>query len=147
MPGSCHNSRLMAAAPSPLRDRRLSAGLTQAELAGRAGVSRQLVAAVEAGHNVPAVDAALRLARALGATVEDVFADAGAPSVHPALGGRLREGTPLRVGRVGDRFVAAELADHGAAGAGWASPDGLLRDGRLRLFSRAAVAGARDRRL
>jgi DNA-binding XRE family transcriptional regulator len=131
----------MASAPTPLRARRSAFGLTQAQLAARAGVSRQLVAAVEAGHNVPAVDAALRLARALGATVEEVFSEAVAPAVRPALGGRLREGTPLRVGRVGDRLVAAELADHGASGAGWASPDGLLSDGRLRLFARAAPAG------
>ena len=60
---------------SPLRERRLECGLTQAELAARAGVSRQLVAAVEAGHNTPAVDAALGLARALATTVEELFAD------------------------------------------------------------------------
>jgi DNA-binding XRE family transcriptional regulator len=107
----------------------------------RAGVSRQLIAAVEAGHNAPAVDAALRLAHALGATVEELFASVDAPSVRPALGGGLRERVPLRVGRVGDQLVAAELADHGASGAGWASPDGVLKDGRLRLFSRAAPAG------
>jgi molybdate-binding protein len=99
------------------------------------------VAAVEAGHNVPAVDAALRLAGALGATVEELFTSADSPSVRPALGGRLRDGTAVRVGRVGDRLVVAELADHGASGAGWASPDGLLRGGRLKLFPRATPAG------
>jgi transcriptional regulator with XRE-family HTH domain len=127
--------------PSPLRNRRRAAGLTQAQLAARAGVSRQLVAAVEAGHNVPAVDAALGLARALGATVEELFASPSPSRVRPALDRRLRDGAPLRVGRVGDRLVAAELADHGTSGAGWASPDGLLEDGQLRLFSRAAPAG------
>ena len=44
---------------------------------------------------------------------------------------------PLRVGRVGDQLVAAELADHGIAGASWAKPDGVLEAGRLRLFSGA----------
>jgi transcriptional regulator with XRE-family HTH domain len=124
-----------------LRERRLAWGLTQAQLAARSGVSRQLVAAVEAGHNVPAVDAALRLARALGATVEDLFTSADTATVRPALGGTLRDGTPIRVGRVGDRLVAAELADHGASGAGWASPDGVLKEGHLQLFARAAPAG------
>ncbi|MBV9534199.1 MAG: helix-turn-helix transcriptional regulator, partial [Solirubrobacterales bacterium] len=72
-----------------LRERRLQCGLSQTELAARAGVSRQLVAAVEAGRNTPAVDAALRLARALATTVEELFC-APAPRVVAALGGRLR---------------------------------------------------------
>jgi DNA-binding XRE family transcriptional regulator/molybdate-binding protein len=125
---------------SPLRERRLECGLTQGELAARAGVSRQLVAAVEAGHNTPAVDAALGLARALATTVEELFADTQ-PEVVAALGGRLPEGVPLRVGRVADQLVAAELADHGIAGASWAKPDGLLQAKKLRLFPGATPAG------
>jgi DNA-binding XRE family transcriptional regulator len=124
-----------------LRERRLQSGLTQAELAARAGVSRQLVAAVEVGHNAPAVDAALALARALGTTVEELFSSRP-PGVVAALGGRLREHVPLRVGEVGDRLVAAELADHGVAGAAWAKPDGILEAGAgLRLFPGATPAG------
>lgn len=125
---------------SPLRIRRLECGLTQAELAARAGVSRQLVAAVEAGQNTPAVDAALGLARALGATVEELFSPVPA-EVVPALGAPLREGSPLRVGRVGDRLVAAELADHGIAGAAWATPDATIDQGKLRLFAGATPRG------
>jgi DNA-binding XRE family transcriptional regulator/molybdate-binding protein len=138
MPGSWQNTLIMAS--TRLREHRLDCRLTQAELAVRAGVSRQLVAAVEAGHNVPAVDAALGLARALGVTVEELFMPAPS-SVRSALGGRLPDHTPLRVGRVGEQLVAAELADHGAAGAAWATPDGILESGRLRLFPRAAPAG------
>jgi DNA-binding XRE family transcriptional regulator len=123
-----------------LRARRIECGLTQAELAARAGVSRQLVAAVEAGQNAPAVDAALGLARALATTVEALFAPAP-DVVVSALGGPLREGAPLKVGRVGDRLVGAELADHGVAGAGWAKPDGTIRDGGLQLFAGASPRG------
>ncbi len=47
----------------------------------------------------------------------------------------------MRVGRVGDQLVAAELPDHGAAGAAWARPDGRLEAGELRLFENAAPAG------
>jgi DNA-binding XRE family transcriptional regulator len=101
---------------SALRDQRLQCGFTQAELAARAGVSRQLVAAVEAGRNTPAVDAALRLTQALGTTVEELFSEP-APDVVVALGDHLRDGAAVRVGRVGDQLVAAELADHGVAGA------------------------------
>jgi DNA-binding XRE family transcriptional regulator len=128
------------ASASRLRERRVECGLTQAALAARAGVSRQLVAAVEAGQNAPAVDAALGLARALATTVEDLFAPAP-DAVTPALGGRLAEGAPLKIGQVGDRLVAAELADHGVAGAGWAKPDGAMRGGRLRLFPGARPRG------
>ena len=126
--------------PSSLRRRRRECGLTQAELAARAGVSRQLVAAVEAGLNAPAVDAALRLAGALATSVEELFS-ATPPAVVPALGGRLRDGAPVRVGRVGDQLVAAELADHGTAGAGWARSDGIASAGTLQLFPGSAPAG------
>lgn len=125
---------------SALRERRLECGLTQAELAARAGVSRQLVAAVEAGHNAPAVDAALGLARALATTVEELFAHAPL-NIVAALGGRLHDGASLRIGRVGDQLVAAELADHGVAGASWAKPDGVLQAGKLRLFPGTTPAG------
>lgn len=125
---------------SPLRDRRLECGLTQTELAGRAGVSRQLIAAVEARHNTPAVDAALRLARALGTTVEDLFSPPTG-TVISALGTELPNDTPLRVGSVGDQIVATALADHGTAGPVWATPDGVLKAGELRLFPNATPAG------
>jgi DNA-binding XRE family transcriptional regulator/molybdate-binding protein len=125
---------------SLLRQRRVECGLTQTELAARAGVSRQLVAAVEAGHNTPAVDAALRLARALATSVEELFS-VPPPEILAALGGRLRDGVPLRVGRVAGQFAVAELADHGIAGACWAKPDGVLDAGRLRLFPGATPAG------
>jgi len=128
------------ATPSRLRERRLECGLTQAELAARAGVSRQLIAAVEAGHNAPAVDAALGLARALATTVEELFS-APSAAVIPALGTPLKEGALLRLGRVGDRLVAAELADHGTAGAGWAEPDATIRHGALRMFAGATPRG------
>lgn len=126
--------------PASLRERRLECGLTQGELAARAGVSRQLVAAVEAGRNTPAVDAALRIAGALATKVEVLFSAASEPVVA-ALGGPVPEAVPLRIGRVGDQLVAAELSDHGAAGAGWAKPDGRLERGALRLFEGAAPGG------
>jgi DNA-binding XRE family transcriptional regulator len=125
---------------SSLRRRRRECGLTQAELAARAGVSRQLVAAVEAGQNAPAVDAALRLAGALAASVEDLFAPQP-PPVVAALGGRLRERAAVRVGRVGDQLVAVEPADRGTAGGGWAAADGIVTDGKLELFPGATPAG------
>ena len=126
--------------PSRLRARRLECGLTQAELAARAGVSRQLVAAAEAGTNTPAVEAALGIAGALATTVEELFANSP-PVVVSALGRRLRDGVPLRLGWVADQLVAAELDDHGVAGASWAKPDAIVEAGGLRMFPGANPAG------
>jgi putative transcriptional regulator len=47
--------------------------LTQEELARRVGCTRQTIIALEQGKYVPSVTLAFRLARAFGATVEDVF--------------------------------------------------------------------------
>ena len=47
--------------------------MSQAELADRVGVSRQTIVAVEKGNYNPSVELALRLARTLGVTVEELF--------------------------------------------------------------------------
>jgi putative transcriptional regulator len=58
---------------SRLRERRTEAGLTQAELAERIGVSRKTINTVENGVFVPSTTLALKLARALKTSVEDLF--------------------------------------------------------------------------
>lgn len=62
-----------AAVVSPVRERRKERRLTQAELAEQVGVSRQTIIAVEQGDYAPSVYLALRIARALGRTVEELF--------------------------------------------------------------------------
>jgi putative transcriptional regulator len=47
--------------------------LTQAQLAELAGTTRKSVNAIETGHMVPSTVLALKLARALGVTVEALF--------------------------------------------------------------------------
>lgn len=56
-----------------LKEVRTAAGLTQAELAERVGVSRKTVNTVENGVFIPSTVLALALARALGVKVEDLF--------------------------------------------------------------------------
>lgn len=104
---------------------REAAGLTQGELAVRAGVSRQMVGAVEAGRHLPRVDAALSLAAALGVDVHELFGSAPAV-VDVASGERPPEGTAVRLGWVGDRPVSAP-ARIGADG--WDVADGVMRHG------------------
>ncbi len=56
-----------------LRERRNAAGWTQLELARRAGITRQSLIHLESGKFVASTTVALRLARALGCDVEDLF--------------------------------------------------------------------------
>jgi transcriptional regulator with XRE-family HTH domain len=53
----------------PLRAARVERGLTQTELARRAGTSQSAVARIEAGHTSPTVDTLTRIAAALGMTL------------------------------------------------------------------------------
>lgn len=48
-------------------------GLTQAELAALSGITRKSINAIETGRMVPSIILALKLAQALGTTVEALF--------------------------------------------------------------------------
>jgi putative transcriptional regulator len=56
-----------------MREHRARLRLTQAELAERVAVSRKTINTVENGVFVPSTVLALKLARALGVRVEDLF--------------------------------------------------------------------------
>jgi DNA-binding XRE family transcriptional regulator len=58
-----------------IRRKRISAGLTQATLAKHANISRQAVAAIESSVYLPNVSIALKLARAFGTTIEEIFGE------------------------------------------------------------------------
>ncbi|MDJ0664883.1 MAG: helix-turn-helix domain-containing protein [Acidimicrobiia bacterium] len=118
-----------------LREYRESAGLSQVELAEKAGVSRQLVGAAESGRNLPRVDAAIALAGALGVPVEDVF-PASAPPCDVLTGEPIGDGRAVRAGRVGSKVVAAPFP---ASPLRWGSLDGVVTGGSL-----TPVAGLRN---
>ena len=46
---------------------------TQSELAEKIGMTRQTIAAIEAGKYSPSLEAAFRIAHAFGASLDDVF--------------------------------------------------------------------------
>lgn len=112
-----------------IRHLRSARGLTQAQLAELAQVSRQLVGAVEADRHLPRVDAAVRLAAALSTTVEALLA----PEIHRAIGvlEDPQDGALVRIGRVGDRLVSVPAT---GSGEGWASADAQVRGGAVQLF-------------
>lgn len=116
---------------SRVRELRLAAGLSQADLASRVGITRQAIGGIESGSYVPNTAVALRLARALACTVEDLFR---IHDISPKLSVRLvsttgvreasssendldgrpefsSEDHPVRVNlaRVGDDIVASQL--------------------------------------
>ena len=51
----------------------LNGEMTQADLGERIGVTRQTIAAIEAGKYSPSLEAAFRIARVFGKPLEDVF--------------------------------------------------------------------------
>ena len=57
-----------------LKEHRARLGVNQAELGNLAGVSRQTISLIERGAYSPSVTLALKLARILSVTVEDIFA-------------------------------------------------------------------------
>src|SRR5207245_5284534 len=96
-----------------LRAVRLAAGLSQEALAARAGVSRQAYLAIESGRAVPSTEVSLRLAPALGRSVEDLFRLSESPDEVQVevVGGALRPDAPTRVrlARVNERLLAWPL--------------------------------------
>lgn len=102
-----------------LRAARAQIGISQAELAHRAGVTRQAVSAIESGKAAPTMAVALKLARVLGRRVDDLFRLVDElPSVSAELldGGDLpaEEAVRVQVANVGGRIVARPLT--GSAG-------------------------------
>jgi transcriptional regulator with XRE-family HTH domain len=122
-----------------LREARLAAGLSQAALAGAAGVSRQAVGAIEAGLHRPGVDAALALATAVGRSVEALFGAAPAGS-ETVLGAPVPDGTAVLAARVGDRVVHAAASDT-LAFEGWPRANAVMEDGRPKLLPGADLDG------
>jgi DNA-binding XRE family transcriptional regulator len=113
-----------------LRTLRHTAGLTQEQLAIRAGVSRQLVGAVEAGRHLPRVDAALALAGALGVDVAHLFGSE--PAVIDVATGKVpADQSPVRVGWVGDRMVTAPIR---LGSDGWDAADAVIEAGQAEML-------------
>jgi molybdate-binding protein/DNA-binding XRE family transcriptional regulator len=146
-----------------LRLARQARGYSQQQLAGMAGVSRQAVSAVEAGHSDPSLRVALALARALGTGVEELF---GPSEPQPEVQARQvapagPPGARVILAPVGDAFVALPLAGptatrsgfmpaggvagplpSGATPAGRASPAGTGRSGASGDGGRQQASGA-----
>ena len=109
----------MAGIDNNLAELRRKRGLAAANLARMVGSSRQTIYAMEAGTYVPNTLLALKLARALDVTVEELFslaggeADAQLPTERVAVlpgGEALQPEQPVQLCRVGRSMVAAAPA-------------------------------------
>ncbi len=102
----------MADKEHPVRAARIARGLSQSDLARRAGISRQALGAIESTTYQPSVSVALALARELGASVEALFGESREAIRHvharwdndatPVAGAMAR----VALGRVGGKLVA-----------------------------------------
>jgi putative transcriptional regulator len=70
-----------------IRVQRAMRDLTQADLADRAGITRASVNAIEGGRMVPSIYLALKLARALGISVDELFSLPGDAQSERELAG------------------------------------------------------------
>lgn len=112
-----------------LRLARLSAGMTQSQLAEVCSVSRQAVAGAEAGSWSPSLGVALQLARALGTSVDQLFATAPEPrQVTASPLGPASSPARARLASVWDRWVALPLFGDRATSAGFHAATGRLLD-------------------
>ena len=111
-----------------LRLARQARGLSQQQLAGVAGVTRQAVSAVESGHSDPSLRVALGLAQALGMTVEELFGpgDPGDPVLARPVATVNGPGSRVALATVGDTFVALPLQADTAARMGFGPAGGLV---------------------
>ena len=149
----------MASLNNRLKQSRGYTGLSQQELASRAGISRQAYSALESGKAVPSTEVALRLARALATRVDALFFLAEEPPTvtqaelvgvsgnaeAPSSNGPQR----VRLFRVGRRLLARPLAGPAAARDSLVDAEGVIvpasRDGQhviVRPFDANELDGA-----
>lgn len=95
-----------------LKSIRTRLGMSQQDLANIASVTRQTISGVESGQYAPSVAITLRLAKALGCQVEDLFwLERDLPEIEAVLAKPVPNGQQLRVSvaRVGGQWIAYPL--------------------------------------
>lgn len=102
---------------------RLKKGLSQEELSVLTGIPRTTISAIESGKALPSVDYALKLAKALGCTVEELFSPEEEPITFEAF-----KGGPFISAKVSNREVLYP--------AGFMPPDGFYSEGGIQRFNK-----------
>lgn len=136
-----------------LKSFRTQKGLSQGQLATRAGITRQAVSAIESNLYLPTTTIALRLASVLECHVEDLFSLAPAEDILKAtlighLPSRMPKTSPVRVkvSTIGKRTVVRPVVNLGAQLSFAVSADGYVTDPcDQRSGERVCVKLSRDR--
>nr|MDZ8016464.1 substrate-binding domain-containing protein [Nostoc sp. ZfuVER08] len=123
-----------------LKSIRTRLGMSQQDLANLAGVTRQTISGVESGLYAPSVAITLRLAKALGCQVEDLFwLERDLPEIEALLSKPVPTGqqTRVSVARVGGQWVAYPLIGKDAFRQDMIPADGesqtLIGTGKVRV--------------
>lgn len=148
-----HEAESIAHFRNELKNLRTARGLSQGELASKAGITRQAVSSIEANLYLPTTAVALRLAAVLSCRVEDLFSLAVpiAP-IQGALVGTVAQRNPsdppirVKVSMVGTRIVVRPVTGLGDVLSCTVGADGYLtsRDGHAE-GSTVEVMLSRDR--
>ncbi|WP_375491983.1 substrate-binding domain-containing protein [uncultured Nostoc sp.] len=100
-----------------LKSIRTRLGMSQQELANIAGVTRQTIGGLESGQYAPSVTVSLRLAKALGCTVEELFwLEEDLPEIEAivAESASNQQRSRVSLARVGDQWIAYPLVGNDA---------------------------------
>src|SRR3989442_3071022 len=96
---------------------RKSRGIGASDLARRVKVSRQTIYAIEAGEYVPNTEVALRIARELEVTVDDLFSLPPSGQTSPdSLAAEVlsatppTKGQPVRICQIGEKWVSIPVS-------------------------------------
>ena len=95
-----------------LKENRRRLGITQSELAERAGLSTNYLAMIEIARKFPAADVLDRLAEALGISPNELFSVAVSPEkVIERMQAGILENLDLAIERALDRVIAKRCGD------------------------------------
>lgn len=126
----------------PVKRAREARGMSQIQLAASANLTRQSIGAIESGRATPSVEVALRLAKVLARSVEELFGRGAAADTlvaepaAPFVPGR------LALAHIAGRWVAHSLQRDGLRFAA----DGLSRAKRARTVQVELLRGASEAR-
>ena len=133
--GQAHRAESVEHFENHLKDLRVAQGLSQGELAGQSGITRQAVSAIESHLYLPTTTVALRLAATLGCRVEDLFSLAETQDViegkligHFPQRNKKRSTIRVKVARVGTRMVVRPVTELGGMLSQTVPADGYAAD-------------------
>jgi len=124
-----------------LKELRQKKGYTQSQLADMLGIKRQAVYDIESGRYLPNTLIALRLAKILNVTVEDIFEEKPSEAISVELVEDAVPESRLSVIKIRDKFIGYPLKSGDILSGGIRSAGGrYLGNGNVQLFKNENLA-------